>query len=194
MDIFESDKLLLFIAFVVPGFISLKSYQVAFPSTPMKTADQLIDAVTYSCINYAFLFWPILEIERRTVSVDHPTLYALFYVFVLLVAPILWVSLLWSLRATEIVQRFLPHPTPKPWDFVFRKRKPFWIIVTLKDGKQIAGRYASNSFASSSPAADQIFLEEAWLMNSDGGFDRKRTNSAGILVLTAEMTSIEFFH
>lgn len=31
MDIWEVDKLILFIAFVIPGFIALKMYELIFP-------------------------------------------------------------------------------------------------------------------------------------------------------------------
>ena len=59
MDIWEVDKLVLFIAFVIPGFISIKTYQLAFPGIDRATSDQLIDAVAYSSINYAILIFPI---------------------------------------------------------------------------------------------------------------------------------------
>ncbi|MGY0559808.1 DUF6338 family protein [Luteimonas sp. A277] len=59
MDIWEVEKLSLFLAFVIPGFISIKCYQVAFPGTARGSAEQLLDAIAYSCINYAVLAIPI---------------------------------------------------------------------------------------------------------------------------------------
>ena len=87
----------------------------------------------------------------------------------------------------------MPHPTKRPWDYVFAQRKPYWAIVTLKDGTKIAGRYDSCSFASSAPAGEQIYLEENWVINADGGFERPREDTAGILVLSSEIVSVEFF-
>ena len=87
----------------------------------------------------------------------------------------------------------MPHPTVKPWDYVFEKRKPYWIIVTLTDGKKIAGRYDTSSFASSSPALEQLYLEESWTMNDEGGFEKKRTETAGIMILAPNIETIEFF-
>ncbi len=193
MDIFEANKLVLFIAFVVPGFISLKTYSVAHAGAPRDTGQQLIDAVAYSSINYALLLWPIYEVESRNIRTHFPREYVAFYVFVLLIAPVLW-ALIWrTLRKTQAFQKLLPHPTEKPWDFLFRQRKPYWAIVTFKDGRRIAGRYDASSFASSSPAPEQIYLEEAWELNADGGFERQRTDTAGIMVLGAEVVTIEFF-
>jgi hypothetical protein len=50
MDILDNNKILLFIIFVIPGFVALKAYQLIFNITAKDTANQLIDAVAYSCI------------------------------------------------------------------------------------------------------------------------------------------------
>ena len=95
---------------------------------------------------------------------------------------------------TKWLQKALPHPTAKPWDFVFSQRKPYWVIITLKDGAQIAGRYDVNSFASSAPAQEQLYLEEAWVLSSGDGFERPRVDSAGILILAPDIATVEFFY
>ena len=194
MDIWDANKLVLFIAFVVPGFISLKTYALLFPSTPKDSAQQLIDAVAYSSINYALLLLPIYEVEVHAVRTSYPNLYVAFYVFVLLGAPVLWAVLLRWLRFTQFIQSALPHPTGKPWDFVFGQRKRLWVVVALKDGKRIGGLYDSKSFASSAPNPEQIYLQESWELNGDGGLERVRTDSAGIMILTSDIVSLEFFN
>lgn len=140
------------------------------------------------------LFWPIYLVETSKVERSHPTLYVLFYVFVLLLAPIVWACVLRTLRGTDFLQSFFPHPIAKPWDYVFSQRKRYWVLATLKDGRQVAGRYDAKSFSSSAPAPEQLYLEEAWVLNSDGGFERPRAESAGILVLTSEIATVELFN
>jgi hypothetical protein len=194
MDIWETNKLVLFIAFVVPGFISLKAYELLAPRATKDSAQQLIDAVAYSSINYAILLWPIYEIEHGSVRSSWPSAYVAFYVFVLLVAPVSWACLLRWARTTQFVQGTLPHPTGKPWDYVFSQRKRYWIIVTLKDGKKIGGLYDAESFASSTPEPEQLYLQEHWVVNDDGGLERQRTDTAGILILSAEILTVEFFN
>lgn len=191
MDIWEVDKLILFIAFVIPGFISIKAYQLLFPSTKVSTSDQLIDAVAYSSINYALLILPILSVERGLLKEAHPTLYNLFYIFVLFLAPIAWVLIWRFLRTRDFFQRNAPHPTAKPWDYVFLQRKPYWVKIHLKDGTVIAGRYAEKSFASSTPAEEQIYLEETWVINDKGAFERPKNNTAGVIVLSSEISYLE---
>lgn len=194
MDIWEVDKLIIFIAFVVPGFISLKTYELLQPGLAKDSSQQVVDAVAYSSINYALLLWPIYTVERHNLQASYPTLYALFYVFVLLVAPIVWAWMFRWLRTTQLIQKSLAHPTGKPWDYVFSQRKPYWVIATLSDGRQIAGRYDEKSFASSSPATEQIYLEEAWMLNEDGGLERPRVDSAGIIILSQDIVTLELFH
>ncbi len=193
MNIWEKDTLFLFIAFVIPGFISLKVYELFFPSPKPDSTKQLIDALTYSCINYSLLFIPIFYIEKSELQETFPFLYLAFYAFVLLGAPILWAWSWKGLRTKNFFQKFTHHPIQKPWDFVFGQKIPYWVIVTLKDGTKIGGSYDDKSFASSNPAEEQLYLEEHWEINSDGGFERARESTEGILILASEMVSVELF-
>lgn len=183
MEIWEYDKLVLFIAFVIPGFISIKFYQLLFPGVQRESTDQLIDAIAYSCINYAFLLLPIIAVEKSSIKENCCIIYYIFYLFVFIFAPVLWVIFWKFLRTRNFFQINAPHPISKPWDYVFGKRKPYWVKVTMKDGTVLAGRYGENSFTSSSPAEEQIYLEEKWVINENGAFERKVNNTAGIIIL-----------
>lgn len=193
MDIWEADKLVLFIAFVVPGFISLKTYALLQPTDVKDTSQQLVDAVAYSCINYALMLAPMYAVEQGNLKLLHPEAYVAFYVLVVLVAPMCWAwSFLW-LRKTQLFQRSIAHPTGKPWDYVFSRRIPYWVIATLADGRKVAGKYDQRSFASSAPAPEQIYLEEAWVLSDGGGFERPRVGTAGIIILAKEIVTLELF-
>ena len=194
MNIWDENKLVFFVAFVVPGFIAIKVYDLLSPSRTIDSSKQVIDAVSYSCINYAILFWPIYFIEGNSFNESHPNLYAAFYMFVLFVFPIIIVFVWKYLRELEFIQRFVPHPTLKPWDFVFAQRGTYWIIVTLKNGEKIGGMYGPNSFASSAPAEEQIYLEEQWVLNGQGGFERAVEQTSGIIILSSEILSVELIH
>lgn len=194
MDIWDTSKLVLFVAFVIPGFVSLKTYELLFLSTPKDTSSQLIDAVAYSCLNYAILFPVIYYVNAYEVGTTSPIVFALLCLIVLFVSPIVWVCSLRAVRCSNLLQRWLPHPTEKPWDYVFSKRDPYWVIVTMKDGKKLAGKYGYNSFSSSGTTKEQIYFEETWVLNADGGFDRPKETTAGTLIVSSDIDSIEFFH
>ncbi|MES2948736.1 MAG: DUF6338 family protein [Pseudomonadota bacterium] len=194
MDLWNIDKLQLFIAFVIPGFLLLKVNAVLGLEPAADSSKQVVDAVTYSCINYALLLWPILAVENSNLRVAHQGWYFAFYGFVVLICPVI-LALIWrSLRTTPMMQSILPHPVGKPWDYVFRQRLRYWVLVTFKDGKQIAGLYDSKSFSSASPIPEQLYLEQAWTLNAEGGFERPRTNTAGILVIGSEIRSVELIN
>lgn len=191
MDIWEADKLLLFIGFVIPGFISMKAYELLVPGPAKDSSKQIIDAVAYSSVNYALMLGPILWVESTRIHTGHPLLYIIFYVFVLLIAPILWAISWRYLRSVKWLQDNAPHPVQKPWDYVFARREPYWIRVTLKDGTRLGGKFADQSFASSAPAEEQIYLEETWMLDNDGTFARPKQQSAGLLVMGHNITHLE---
>ncbi|MCX6998843.1 MAG: DUF6338 family protein [Candidatus Sumerlaeota bacterium] len=191
MEIWQTDKLLLFIAFVIPGFISLKVYELLHPGILKDPGKQLIDAVAYSCVNYALLFWPIHLVESSALVKIYPNIHVAFCVFVILIAPIIWV-ILWSyIRTRKILLKVVHHPTQKPWDYVFSKREPYWIKIFLKDGTKIGGKYAGKSFTSSAPAEEQIYLEETWILNDKGGLERPKKRTAGVIITSKEISYIE---
>jgi len=178
--------------FVVPGFVSLKSYELLLPSQYKDSSKQIVDAIAYSCLNYAFLFYWILQVEQSDLVKAHQNLYFFFYFFVLFIFPVLLVFLWKWLRATSFVQKNAPHPTEKPWDYVFSQRKEYWVKVVLNDSTIIGGLYSNKSFASSSPAPEQIYLEETWIINDKGGFEREKSRTAGVIILSSEIAYIEF--
>lgn len=193
MDIWSLDKITLVIAFAIPGFIALKTYGLLSASGNKDASQQILDAVAYSCINYAILAFPILSIEHGNLKQSSPYCYFALWAVFLLVAPVAMAGFYWQLRKTAFAQKTFPHPVGKPWDFIFSQKKPLWVIVTLKSGRKVGGWYGVKSFSSSYPYPPEIFLEDAWHINADEGFERPRTRTAGILITESEISTIEFF-
>ena len=192
MDIWETDKLIIFLLFVIPGFISLKTYELFIPNEQKDSSKQIIDAVAYSCMNYAILLMPIIYIESNSIKDTSPMLYYIFYLVVFFIAPIIWMIIWTWLRTKDMFQKLAPHPIIKPWDYVFSKRKSYWIKITLINGTVVGGKYSNNSFASNSPAKQQIYLEESWIINDNGGFDRIKNDTEGIMIMENRISYIEF--
>ena len=193
MNIWDFDKLIIFILFVIPGFVMLKTYEVLNPSAYKSYPQQIIDVVAYSCINYGFLLIPIYYVEKSNIKNSSPICYYLFYLFILTIFPVILAFIWHKIRQSKHFQKIAPHPTLKPWDYVFSQRKPYWIKVKLKTGEIVAGKFAYKSFASSFPAREEIYLEEVWLLNEKKGFDRPKKRSEGVLILSDSIEYIEFF-
>lgn len=80
-----------------------------------------------------------------------------------------------------------------PWDAVFSKRKSAWIIIHLKDGRKVGGKYSTKSRTSAYPNQRQIYLEELWQLNKNGGFDKPTARSGGAIFFEDDILIIEFF-
>jgi hypothetical protein len=193
MDIWSADKLALFLIFVLPGFISMKVYDLLVPGEPRDTSKSLLDAISYSTLNFAALFWLIGFIQTGDFYHQHFVWYSLSVVAIMLVVPACWPILFLRLSGWRPIGKHFVHPIRKPWDYVFRKRTPFWIIVYLKNGDKIGGRFGLNSFASSNPADEQIYLEEVWILDDKDRFLSEVEHSRGIIIMNDEILAVELF-
>jgi hypothetical protein len=110
VDFLDADKFVLFIFFVVPGFVCLKTYQVLTPARVRDAAQQLVDAVAYSCVNYALLALPIFLVEEAGIRHSTPAAYYAFWTFVILGAPVVWACLYRFMRRRRFAQTVSAAP------------------------------------------------------------------------------------
>ncbi|GLY59257.1 hypothetical protein Pcaca05_01150 [Pectobacterium carotovorum subsp. carotovorum] len=192
MELLEIDKLYLFVFFIIPGFISIKAYQLLYPSSSKDAKDMVVDAIAYSCINYAILGFPIYIIQNNLFTHFSTFDKYIYILAILFIFPVAWVLLWKKIRECAWMQSRAPHPTALPWDYVFGKQKKYWVTVYLKNGKVIAGLYSSDSFTSSAPYPPEIYLEENWILDEDNNLERKVNLTAGIIILRDEISHIEF--
>ena len=111
----------------------------------------------------------------------------------MVVVPACWPFVFLRISAWRPVGKHFVHPIQKPWDYVFGKHDPFWIIVHLKNGQKIGGPFGIESFASSNPADEQIYLEEVWVLDEDDRFVGPVEDSRGIIIMNDEIRAVEFF-
>ena len=193
MKIWEVDKLFLFLIFFIPGFISIKIFDLIVPSERRDFSKSLFEAIGYSSLNFALLSWLIILIHSGDFYLRNKIWYFLFLILILFIMPAIWPLLFRLLSTWPPLCRHIIHPLPKPWDFVFGNRRAYWVIVNLKDGRKIGGVYGPNSFSSSYPAEEQIYLEQVWKLDEKGRFLEPVERSEGIIILGSELSSIELF-
>lgn len=194
MEIFQSDKFFIFILFVIPGFIGMKFYEIIYSSGTSNASSKLIDVVSYSCLNYAVLSPLLYWMYIANVFDLNRILFSFLIVFILFISPIIGVLVTRKIRSSKFALKIMPHPIKNAWEFVFSQKKPYWVIVTLKSGVKLAGLYGENSFSTCGDVNEQIYLEQSWEVNDDGGFERMRNDSSGVLILSKEIDNLEFFH
>jgi hypothetical protein len=193
MDVWNVDKLALFIVFFLPGFISIKVYDLLVPGETRDFSKSLFEAIGYSTLNFAALFWLIAIILTGNFYHEHFNLFSLSVVVIMVAVPACWPFVFLRLSTWRPIGKHFVHPIQKPWDYVFGKHDPFWIIVHLKNGEKIGGRFGLKSFASSNPADEQIYLEEVWLLDKADRFLNPVENSRGIIIMNDEIRAVELF-
>lgn len=193
MDFLEVSKLVLFILFFVPGFITIKTYNLISPSSK-STSEEIVDAISYSSINYAVWLIPLIYLYEFRLHDNYLLISSTTLFFIVFISPVALAFLWKKLRSFDFFQMFAPHPTGKPWDYYFSKKKTCGVIINMGSGKKVGGIYGVNAFSSSYPHEEQIYLDEEWIINEDGAFERPVAQSAGIIVFLKDAESLEFYH
>ncbi|RJQ77772.1 hypothetical protein D5S17_15265 [Pseudonocardiaceae bacterium YIM PH 21723] len=80
------------------------------------------------------------------------------------------------------------------WDHMFRTRGSCFVRVRLKDGTWIGGWYGSNSYATSYPEPEGLYLESAWRMRPDGAFTGRVGHTAGLYLRGEDADIVELVH
>ncbi len=192
MNIWEIDKSLLFMVLVLPGFISIKIYSLLVATENRDYSKSLVEAICYSVLNFTALSWLIVIVSEKDFLVEHPNLYWLYIALIFIVIPALWPFLFLWLSSFKVFKKNMLSLYKQPWDYVFNKREAMWVVIHLKDGEIIRGKYANKSFASSYPAERQIYLEELWKENDGKLFGKKVNRTKGVIVSQDEIKYIKF--
>ena len=193
MDIWEPDKIILFLTLFMPGFISIKVYGLIVASKPRDFTSSVLEAIGYSVLNFAVLSWLIFLITSHNFEELNPTLYSLCIILIFFIFPIIWPLLFIWISKFNLFKRYILSPINMPWDDVFNRRKSYWVIIHLKDGRMVGGKYGKLSRASAYPNQRQIFLENLWELDEKNAFSKKVERSRGAIFFEDDISIIEFF-
>mgnify|MGYP006148537501 FL=1 len=187
------ENILLLTTFFVPGFIYLKSYRLFIADTKTDFSKDFYEAIGISIINLILFSYPLYLINLKSFIENYPFSYFLIFGGIILIAPILWAFVFYIMSTKKWFSKFLINPTKSSWDLFFSKRESYYVIVTLKNGNQIGGKYGVSSFSSTFPNPKEIYIEEVWNLNKKGRFKNKQEQTAGILITENEISTIEFY-
>ncbi len=192
-DLLKPGVLDLFLFFVVPGFVSLSVYDLFVPSARRNLSESAIQVISFSMFNIALWYWAISSMAETDLRQTHPVEYNIFAFGIIVVSPTLLAVATYRLRVSEALRKFAIHPSPTPWDFLFGQRRVFWILFHLKSGQRLGGYYSTNSFTSSFPNDEEIYVECLWKVDESGHFLEPVIDSAGAIVRIDECFFIELF-
>jgi hypothetical protein len=192
------SQVLILLVFIIPGFVLMRIKRVAYPSVEPAAATAVLDSLALSCMIYALSF-PLLYLSyARRWYEAHPAFFALLALAVLLAMPcILGILYVWSTKTGKWAwlrgSLGFPHPDPTAWDHHFRKERAHWIWLTFKNGQVMAGLFGPNSFASSFPQRQDLFVEKLLSLDEDGKVVGWKDGSAGALISVENLERIELF-
>ncbi len=94
MPTFTYSDVLYFLAFVVPGFISMQIYVQIRPRQKTTLKDSLLEAFTFGAMNFVLLFFQILWTVKPASYAAHPFGVWVSAILIFFVAPTIWPWLL----------------------------------------------------------------------------------------------------
>jgi hypothetical protein len=121
---------------------------------------------------------------------DHRILLAAF------VAPV-GIGMAWArLRQSHTVRSALRRltdidPSPTSWDYAFSQGRVYLVRGKLRDGERIGGLFGPDSNASLYPAAQDLYLEQAWRLDEDGTFVEAVESTRGMLLRRDDVAVLE---
>lgn len=192
-ELLNAERLVLFLVFVVPGFVAMRTHDLLIPAEARDWGSSLVEAIAYSMLNVAALFWFIGLLQRQGFQQQHPVLHGLGMFGVLFVAPVGWAFLARYIITSPLVRRLVLDPSPTAWDFFFSKRRPAWVLFHLKTGQKLGGLFWLDSTASAYPNTADIYVEEVWRLDDQNRFIERIDQTAGALLKRDDCSLIEFF-
>lgn len=186
------------LVFIIPGFVLMRVKRVAYPTAEASTGSTVLDSLTLSCVVYA-LASPLLYISYLyRWPVTRPVFFSMLALVILLVVPCalgtLYVRFTNADRARWLREVLgFPNPDPTAWDYLFRKRRAYWVWLTFKSGKVMAGLFGPNSCASSFPHKRDLYVEKLLRLDENGDVVELLDGSAGALVMMEDLERIQFF-
>jgi Family of unknown function (DUF6338) len=193
MPTFTSADIIYFVAFVVPGFISMKVYGLFLAREKTTLKDSILEAVTYGAINFILLFFPIRWTATVSNYAQHPVWVWLAVIAIFLIAPCCSPVVVIQLRRLLQNTGWALLEAPTAWDHYFQKQQECWVLVHISETRRVGGWFGANSYASSYPDPGHLYIEELWQLDAKGGFVQKEPQSRGILFRPDDYQMVEFF-
>lgn len=193
MEALDTNTLVLFVTFAVPGFLSMKVYGLFHAVEDVGLKDSILEAIAFGIVNFALMFWSVRFLLDPTIFVSSPWVAYGLVVLVFFISPIIWPTLLHFILEFLAQKRMILQRNKTSWDDFFVRREPAWIIVHFSDGRKIGGWYGENSYASLYPNSGHIYLEEVWRLDAEGRFLEKVQATKGIVLRPDDYSFVELF-
>ena len=183
--------------FLLPGFIIKSVIDTLVPPIKHYDSKYFFSCLLYSIVNCAIWSWMYLLLNR--ISYNRPIIYWISLLVVTVVDATLVAFIIGVAKQKGIIEWVFKkiginkiHPAPTAWDYYFSKQEESWIVVTLKSGKTIYGKFSEHSFSSSDAEERDLYIEKTYILKDDMTWEEDE-KSKGILIAKEEIETVEFF-
>lgn len=208
------EKLLLFVLAALPGALAIRVYSLWCPTPQKDWKESLTDAVIYSVVGLALwvMFYPSAiegfvetafltdTVEGSKKGVAFALLQNCYLLLLYAVVTPAALSCIWYFLRYRVFPRLLgfDHPTRTAWDWVFCRKKPFYLLMHLKSknahNQQMvkAGYFNGKSYVAGYPYDPEIYFERVHMVMPDGTIGEAIPCSDGMLIRASEVELFEF--
>lgn len=199
MKLESATDLVFVVAVLMPGFIFSSVLSQLVPRRQAGTTETLIlGYLTGTAFNYAVCGFPIFLILTGKWLVGSQIWQFVVWFSVTFITPIALAILIGLALQKSVPDRIFGrlgirwiNLIPTGWDWTFSRQNPCYVLVTLQDGKQVAGYFGFKSMASSDPERRDLFLEAVYTVPQDGAWQPVE-GSGGIYIESGRIAYIEF--
>jgi hypothetical protein len=200
--------LLLLVAFVLPGFVTIlvkeRIYEVPAEQKPF---ERLLQTLYYSLLVYSV---PVAiavcggadreDFEELFVGDANPRVTAAIAIAILLLLPLVvayagrrWMISALRPRVLEALKINTSHRTPSSWDYAWEDGEPCLVVATLRDGAVVGGYYGPRSHSGYGAQHRDLFLEERWDVVNENGATRLEptARSLGVWLAADDLVVVE---
>ncbi len=196
-ELLRPETLIYFLFFVVPGFLTVRIYELLVPTGVRPFGESLVDLISYSLLIVLIWSVPYLGlVSNRQIFNPSWLYYIVLFVLILLVVVVSPMGVAYGyykLRTSDLLLQKVRHPSPTAWDYFFEQDQPSYVRFHMQSGETFGAYFGVDSFATSFPNMQQIYVQELYELEEDGTIsDDPVQGSKGAIINMEDCEFIEF--
>jgi Family of unknown function (DUF6338) len=188
-------QMLAFVLLVIPGFISLRVYDMLRGGEGRQAKDVLIDILIYGVASDGIVYATSVSFSSLVPGSTRSPWSTVMSVWLFLLVPIVLAAAGFELQRVMMRLGTFPDTLTTSWNHMMNRiasqRLDAGAIITLRDGRVVGARIGQSSRSASTH--EDLLLDEVWTID-----ERRATlvepspRSFGVLISRADCETIEF--
>ena len=165
-EFLKPETIIYFLFFIVPGFLTIRIYELLVPTAVRTFGESLVDLISYSLLIVLVWSLPYFWLVGKNPQDFGPKLY--YFLLIVLIFLVVIVSPLgvaygyYRFRTSDWLLQKMRHPSPTAWDFFFQQDQPSFVRFHMKSGETFGAYFGGNSFATSFPNVQEIYVQQLY--------------------------------